>query len=213
MENSNDTFLFYKETIKYIDSKMYDKAIKSIKNNIQLLRNHDDIALAFLNCGFLNNKLGNYSSAIKDFSESIYFENDLEILDGRSKDISFNGRSESKYKNGNYHGAIEDKRIAKNIRLLEFRNLSDFNNNKIDYRKILLGNFVDSDLDLKYISLVKVSKVLKSKYDLIEDYKKMINQSKKNEVIKKLETLSEQKYNTGDFKGSIKAIRRSEKYY
>tara|TARA_B100000700_G_C15002965_1_gene837198 strand:+ start:109 stop:750 length:642 start_codon:yes stop_codon:yes gene_type:complete len=213
MKNSNDTYLFYKDTIKFIDSKMYDKAIRTIKKNIQFLSNRDDIALAFLNCGFLNDKLGKNYAAIKDFSESIYIENNLELLDGRSKDISFNGRSNSKYKNGDYRGAIEDKRKAKNIRLLESSKFSEFNNNKIDYKKIVLGTFVGFDLDLKYMSLIKVSEVVKSKYDLIEDYKKVINQSKKIEVIKKLEILSEQKYNIGDFKGSIKAIRRSEKYY
>ena len=33
------------------------------------------------------------------------------------------------------------------------------------------------------------------------------------EVIKKLVTLSDSKYESGDYKGSIKAIRRAEKYY
>ena len=41
----------------------------------------------------------------------------------------------------------------------------------------------------------------------------VISNKKKEEVIKKLEFLSESKYNIGDFKGSIKAIRRAEKYF
>ena len=58
-----------------------------------------------------------------------------------------------------------------------------------------------------------MSKIRKSKYDLISDYKKVISNKRKEEVIKKLELLSELKYQSGDYKGSIKAIRRAEKYY
>ena len=60
---------------------------------------------------------------------------------------------------------------------------------------------------------LKVSKIKKSKYDLIAYYKKVISKKRKEEVIRKLELLSEEKYKVGDYKGSIKAIRRAEKYY
>ena len=203
----------YNEIINLIDLDNYHTAIKSIKNNIRALKKTDDIALAYLNCAFMNDKLGDYVSAIDDFSKTIYYEAELENINHRSKDVSLNGRSNSRFKNGNYKGAIDDKRKAKKIRLLEIDKFPDLNNIKIDYRNILLGTFIKIDLEPKYNTLIKVSKIDKSRYDLIADYKKIISNLKKEEVIKKLEYLSEAKYKIGDYKGSIKAIRRAEKYY
>ena len=60
----------------------------------------------------MNDKLGDYLSAIDDFSKSIFIEDELEIIDKRSKDISLSGRSNSSYKKGNYQDSIEDKRRA-----------------------------------------------------------------------------------------------------
>ena len=74
-------------------------------------------------------------------------------------------------------------------------------------------DFSQKDLELKYTALIRASTIKKSKYDLIADYKKVISKKRKDEVIRKLEELSESKYKIGDFKGSIKAIRRAEKYY
>tara|TARA_Y100001968_G_C19318624_1_gene698019 strand:- start:385 stop:1026 length:642 start_codon:yes stop_codon:yes gene_type:complete len=204
---------FYDEVIKFIDLDDYEGAIKSIKKSIYCLDNQDDIALAYLNCGFLNDKLGDNLSAIDDFSKSISFEAKLDVINKRSKDISFSGRSNSRYKNGDYQGAIEDKLKAKNINLLEIDKSQGFNNIKIDYRKILLGTFIKKDLEPKYTVLIKVSKIRKSKYDLIADYKKVISEKRKEEVIKKLESISELKYQSGDYKGSIKAIRRAERFF
>ena len=204
---------FYNEAINLIDLDDYEGAIKSIKNNIKHINNSDEIALAYLNCGFLNDKLGDNISAIDDFTKSINFEAKLDIIENRSKDISLNGRSNSRYKNGDYYGAIKDKRNAKMIRLLEIDNFPELNTTKIDYKDILLGNFIKKELELKYYILIKVSKIKKSKYDLIEDFKKVISTKRKAQVIKKLEFLSESKYKNGDYKGSIKAIRRAEKYY
>jgi tetratricopeptide (TPR) repeat protein len=204
---------FYDEVIKLIDLNEYDFAIKSIKRNIDSLESQDEIALAYLNCAFLNDKLGDNLSAIDDFSKSIFFEARIDIIHQRSKDISYSGRSNSRYKNGDYQGAIDDKRQANKIRLLEIDQSLELNNNKIDYTNILLGTFVDIDLGPNYNTLVKSSKIRKSKYDLIADYKKVISDKRKEEVIRKLELLSESKYKIGDYKGSIKAIRRAEKYY
>ena len=212
MKKLEESSSFYDEAINLIDLDDYEGAIKSIKDNIYGLRNQDDIALAYLNCGFLNDKLGYNLYAIDDFSKSISVEAKLGVVNERSKDISFNGRSNSRYKNGDYQGAIEDKRIARKIRLLEIDE-SESNNSKIDYKKILLGNFIEIELEPKYKALIKVSKIRKSKYDLIEDFKKVISKKRKEEVIKKLEVISELKYKSGDYKGSIKAIRRAEKYY
>ena len=196
-----------------IDLENHEGAIRCIRKNINNLLKPDDIALSYLNCGFLNDKLGDHLSAIEDFSQSISFEDGLAILNERSKDLSFSGRSNSRYKSGDYHGAIEDKIKAKEIRLLEIDKISDSKNVKIDYKNILLGTFIDIDLEPKYNALIKVPKVKKSRYDLIDDYKKVISNKRKEDVIKKLELLSQSKYKSGDYKGSINAIRRSEKYY
>ena len=76
-----------------------------------------------------------------------------------------------------------------------------------------LGTYINIDLETKYNVLIKGSKIQKRKYDLITDYKKVISDKRKEEVINKLEIISESKYNIGDYKGAIKAIRRAEKYY
>ena len=51
-----------------------------------------------------------------------------------------------------------------------------------------------------------------SKFDLINDHKLKIDELKINKIVNLLEQKSEEKYNKGDFKGSIRALRRSEKY-
>ena len=213
MKKLEEPSSFYYEAINLIDLDDYDGAINSIKKNIDSLENPDDIALAYLNCGFLNDKLGDNLSALDDFSNSIFFESKIDFIKQRSKDISFNGRSNSRYKTGDYHGAIDDKRQAKKIRLLEIDKSNEIDNTKIDYKNILLGTFTKIDLEPKYYALIKGSKIRKSKYDLIEDYKKVISVKRKEELINKLEAISKSKYKIGDYKGSIKAIRRSEKYY
>ena len=213
MKKLDESLSFYDEAINLIDLNDYDGAIKSIKGNIESLEKKDEIALAYLNCGFLNDKLGDNISAIDDFSNSIFFEANIDFIKQRSKDISFCGRSNSRYKNGDFYGAIEDKRKALKIRQLEIDRSNELENSQIDYKNILLGTFVKTDLEPKYNALIKGSKILKSKYDLIADYKKVISEKRKEEVINKLECISESKYKIRDYKGSIKAIRRAEKYY
>ena len=204
---------FYYEVIDLIDLDHYESAINLIKNHIYSLNKPDDIALAYINCGFLSDKLGDNLSAINYFSKSISLESELNFINKRSKNISYNGRSNSRYKHEDYFGAIEDKRKAKKIRLLEIKENADYHNQQIDYDNILLGDFSKTDLDAKYLALVRASSVKKSKYDLIADYKKLISKKRKEEVIRKLEFISESKYEIGDYKGSIVAIRRAEKYY
>ena len=213
MKFSDESSSFYNEVINLIDLHEHETAIKVIKKNIHILRTNDDIALAYLNCGFLNDKLGDHAAAIEDFSRSISIESELEIINQRSKDISLSGRSNSSYKNRDYQNAIEDKREAKKIRLFEYNQFSGLKNIKIDYKKILLGTFDEIDLEPKFNTLIKASKIIRSKYDLIADYKKVISEKKIKELIKKLENLSDFKYKIGDYKASIIALRRAEKYY
>ena len=213
MKRFDKASVFYREVINLIDLDHYEPAINLIKNHIDTLNKQDDIALAYINCGFLSDKLGDNISAIDYFSKSISIESKLDFMNNRSKNISYSGRSNSRYKHEDYLGAIEDKRKAKKIRLIEIKENSDFNNYQIDYKNILLGNLSKTDLEAKYLALMRAASIKKSKYDLIRDYKKVISKKRREEVIKTLETLSESKYKIGDFKGSIKAIRRAEKYY
>ena len=97
--------------------------------------------------------------------------------------------SERKFKEGNFKGAIEDKR---------------------EVRSFLSSEFCDED----NIKLFKeeLSNLYMSKFDLINDHKLRIDESEINKIVKLLEQKSDEKYRKGDFKGAIRALRRSEKY-
>ena len=97
--------------------------------------------------------------------------------------------SERKFKEGNFKGAIEDKR---------------------EVRCLLNSKFCDDEILKKFKE--ELSYLYESKFDLINDHKLRIDESKINEIVKFLEKKSDEKYNKGDFKGAIKALRRSEKY-
>ena len=97
--------------------------------------------------------------------------------------------SERKFKEGNFKGAIEDKR---------------------EVRCLLNSKFCDEDILKKFKE--ELYYLYSSKFDLINDHKLRIDESKKNQIVKLLEQKSDEKYNKGDFKGAIRALRRSEKY-
>ncbi len=210
---SNENLFSFGRVKLLIDNFDYDDAIKYIKSNLNSLNKPDDFSLAFLYCGFLSFRLKDFFSAIEYFSSAINREEDLDFLKIRSKDIPFNARSDSKYKIGDYKGAIEDKRKAIEIRLLEETKIVGSDSSFLDFNMISSIDFDYDKFDIKYQSLFKISKEEKRKYDLIEDYKKVISSKRKMEVIKKLQLVSESKYMIGDYKGSIRAIRRAEKYY
>ena len=104
--------------------------------------------------------------------------------------IQFAKSSENKYKAGNYKGAIDDKR-------------------EVDV--ILKSSSCDRELREKYEK--ELANIYSSKFDLINDYKKIIDESKRKKIISTLEKTSVEKYNNGDYERSIKALRRSEKYH
>ena len=97
--------------------------------------------------------------------------------------------SEMKFKEGNFKEAIDDKRKANKILQL-----------KSDEKEIIQ----------KYKE--ELSNLYSSKFDLIFDHKLRITDAKKNEIVKLLEQKSEEKFKKGDYKGAVKALRRSEKY-
>ena len=103
--------------------------------------------------------------------------------------INLTKSSEKKFKQGNFKEAIIDKRQAKLIIKSSL------------YHKEILEIFKK-----------ELSKIYSSKFDLINDHKLKINKLKINEIVKLLEKKSEEKFQKGDYKGAIKALRRSEKY-
>ena len=72
------------------------------------------------------------------------------------------------------------------------------------------SKFCDEDIIKKFKE--ELFFLYHSKFDLINDHKLKIDELKINKIINLLEQKSEEKYNKGDFKGSIRALRRSEKY-
>ena len=105
------------------------------------------------------------------------------------KIIRLTKSSDQKYKEGNFKGALEDKLRVKT--LLE-SSLCDKN----------IKNTLKKELASLYAS----------RFDLIYDHKKRIDDQKRDEIINYLENKCEAKFRSGDFKGAIKALRRSEKY-
>ena len=104
--------------------------------------------------------------------------------------ISKTRSSEKKFKEGNFKGAIEDKR---------------------EVRFLLNSRYCNEDIFKKFKK--ELSNLYSSKFDLINDHKLRLNESEIKKIIKFLEKKSDEKFLKGDFKGAIKALRRSEKYF
>ena len=97
---------------------------------------------------------------------------------------------EKKFREGNYKGSLEDKREANSI-------LKTY-----AWDNEILESFKK-----------ELSNLYSSKFDLIKDHKLRINLEKKNQIIKLLKKKSEEKFKKGDYKGAVKALRRSDKYF
>ena len=97
--------------------------------------------------------------------------------------------SEKKFKRGNFKGALDDKLKA---------NL------------ILKSKSCDEKIIEKYRE--ELSSLYSSKFDLIFDHKLKIDEIKINEIVKMLESKSEEKLKNLDYRGAIRALRRAEKY-
>ena len=97
--------------------------------------------------------------------------------------------SERKFKEGNFIGALEDKR---------------------EVRCLLNSKFCDKDIIKKFKK--ELSCLYSSKFDLINDHKSRLDKSEIKKIVDFLEKKSDEKFHKGDFKGAIRALRRSEKY-
>ena len=104
--------------------------------------------------------------------------------------INLTRSSEKKFKLGNFKGAIDDK---------------------IKANAILKSKSCDEKIIEKYRE--ELSSLYSSKFDLIFDHKKIIDEIKRNEIVKMLEQKSKERLKNLDYKGAIKALRRAEKYF
>ncbi len=105
----------------------------------------------------------------------------------------------------------------------EMMELSELSYKRGDYKKSFLERlkakeFIIGDLDDeviidKFKLLYKSLNFHNSKYNLINDYLLKINEKKKLALSKYLENQSISKFKSGDYKGAIRSLRRSEKYY
>ena len=101
--------------------------------------------------------------------------------------INLTRSGERKFREGNFKGAIEDKREVKCM---------------------LNSKYCDEYIFKKFKE--ELYYLYESKFDLINDHKLRIDESKKNKIVRLLEQKSDEKYKKGDFKGAIRALRRSE---
>ena len=98
--------------------------------------------------------------------------------------------SELKYRQGDFKGSIEHKHELQTILKNEV--------------------FLNEEIMNKY--KWELSRLYDSRFDLIRDHKKRIDDVKRKEIIKLLEKKSKNKFLKGDYEGAIKALRRSERY-
>ena len=103
--------------------------------------------------------------------------------------IKLTRSSETKFKKGNFKGALDDK---------------------IKANEIFKSKCCDEKIIGKYRE--ELSNLYFSKFDLIFDHKLKIDQIKIDEIVKMLERKSEEKLKNLDYKGAVKALRRAEKY-
>ena len=103
--------------------------------------------------------------------------------------INLTRSSEKKFKLGNFKGAIDDKMKA---------------------NAILKSKSCDEKIIEKYRE--ELSSLYSSKFDLIFDHKLKIDEIKINQIVKMLESKSEEKLKNLDYRGAIKALRKAEKY-
>tara|TARA_Y100001978_G_C23557431_1_gene367582 strand:- start:117 stop:467 length:351 start_codon:yes stop_codon:yes gene_type:complete len=106
-----------------------------------------------------------------------------------NKIIGLTKSSDQKYKEGDFKGSLEDK---------------------LEVNSLLKSNLCDKNI--KDILNKELSRLYNSKFDLIYDHKKRIDDQKRSKIINSLENKSKEKYRNGDYKGAIRALRRAEKY-
>tara|TARA_Y100000589_G_scaffold332041_1_gene388754 strand:- start:3949 stop:4299 length:351 start_codon:yes stop_codon:yes gene_type:complete len=97
--------------------------------------------------------------------------------------------SEKKYKNGDFRGSFMDR---------------------MEIKLILESDLCDEETKEKFKG--ELSKIYISRFDLINDHKKKLDDIKRKKIINLLKDKSDDRFKKGDFKGALRALRRSEKY-
>jgi len=84
---------------------------------------------------------------------------------------------------------------------------------RLNAKEFITRNTNIKDGEAKFRIFIKSIETPNRKYDLIQDYLTKIDDIKKEELCKGLENLSKYKFESRNYKGAIRALRRSEKYY
>ena len=108
----------------------------------------------------------------------------------------------------------EEKQIKKFSYIIRLIQSSEESYRAKDYKEAMAYRIKAKQLigsEEEYELLFKNSNLNRAKYNLIDDYKKRIDNIKKTEIISKLQKRAELKYNSGDYESAIRAIRRAEK--
>ena len=195
--------------VSLIKTKDYKSSLELVLNFSQLPISEIDRLLALLFSAFIEFRLGQYKSSITYFNRIIDYEINIIKLKEVITSISFNGRSESKYKLSDFKEAVEDKKIAMSYK--------SFGKYETEIPQIISEfNLFDMKNIHEYTNILKtlinISYNQGSKYDLIQDYIKVINDNKKLDIIDKLIQVSDDKFKNRNYKSSIRALRRAERY-
>tara|TARA_Y100001968_G_C19451332_1_gene768863 strand:- start:2709 stop:3407 length:699 start_codon:yes stop_codon:yes gene_type:complete len=195
-----------KHIISSIDISDYRSAILKINNIIKRLELNEEKSFFIILKGFLKAKIGEYESAIIEFSKVITFRLDNKLY----KLISYKARSELYYKSQNYKESLEDILKAK---IHNIPSSINFNPNQSNlyrlYQELLNQTGINYN---ETANLRHIFNIFDSDYDLIKDYKKVISDKKKLDIIEKLEEKAKLQYDIGNYKAAVRSMRRLERY-
>ena len=207
-----DSLSIYLKSIYHISERKFDSALDLLSDFNQITNTKDDVLYTYLFCGYLRSLIKKHLLAINDFSMvielSIKSENNLFLLS-----LAFQGRSEAKYKTNDFRGAFYDLlKSQKYLKLYE----NKFNETiQSVLNRCLLFDLqlqLNSLENLRFHLLSRINESIVSKYDLITDYKKRLDKQKRLDIYNKLKKSSEIFFSKGDYKRSIKALRRAIRY-
>ena len=116
---------------------------------------------------------------------------------------------------------IEEDNIINSFREMIVKSESSYKSKKykrsflerVEAKEFIINNSTQIEGDKRFRLLIKSLRIGYSKYNLINDYITKIDLNKKHQLCKQLESMSRSKFMISDFKGAIRALRRSENYY
>ena len=227
----NDGFTSNKDLENYKKkSDIYELGIEVIKKFIKEYQVNCD----WNECGkyFASSKVED-KGILKNFSEILFklgFEHNLLSNTDLTKKLGTSFYNIALYTKGGillHPGKLVRSMIdtlPNNIQLFEKSSLLEgkkendiifchFKNGIIKTKKIIIENTNSIEPEEQFRLLIRSLNINKSKYNLINDYIIRIDDEKKLELSKALDNMSKSKFQSGDYKGAIRALRRSENYY